>query len=209
MCPGDGGWSGVNGLHDWVMSLLHTDGPIALFLSLTLETLGLPLPGESALIAASAAAAQGVFPIWHVALAAWAGAVLGDNIGYLIGRRAGRAVVIGYGERVGITELRFAIVEEQVRKYGAFLVIAARFVVLARQLNGLVAGTVGMHWARFLVANVFGAALWVGFWTTLAYRVGDSPLVPYLWHHIGKIAVLALPLMVLLVGLAVLKWFRR
>jgi membrane protein DedA with SNARE-associated domain len=84
------------------------------------------------------------------------------------------------------------------------MVVVARFVVLLRQLNGLVAGTTGMRWTSFLAANVVGAALWVGCWTTLAYRFGHSTeIIPYLWHHLGLVAAIAVPLLI-----AALVWLR-
>ena len=87
------------------------------------------------------------------------------------------------------------------------MVVFARFVVLLRQLNGIVAGTTGMHWATFGIANAIGAALWVGVWTTLAYRFGRSAhdFLPFLWHHLHLLAVILVPL--LIVGLGVL-WLR-
>ena len=83
------------------------------------------------------------------------------------------------------------------------MVIAARFVVLLRQMNGLVAGTAGMHWLTFAVSNVIGAAIWVGFWTVLAYNFGHSATVlPFIGRHIGVVAsvLMAVVLLGLLLG---------
>jgi len=168
-------------IKDHLLALVEQYGVIALFFSILLETLGLPLPGESALIASSAAAGAGKLSIWHVVIAAYVAAVLGDNIGYLIGRRYGKTVILRHGERIGITHDKYARAEEITAKYGPLMVIAARFIVLLRQLNGLVAGSTGMHWAKFLIANLIGAALWVGFWATLAFQFGHSvSIVPWI-----------------------------
>ena len=102
-------------------ALIHQYGAAALFLCLTLETLGLPFPGESALILAAGLAGAGKISIWAVAFAAWCGAVLGDNIAYFIGRRYGRAVVTAYGARVGITESRYARVEAVFARFGPLM----------------------------------------------------------------------------------------
>lgn len=193
----------MNWIEGNVLALIHHYGAAALFVSLTLETLGLPLPGESALILASTLAGAGKISIWAVAIAAWCGAVLGDNIAYFIGRRYGRAVVTSYGARFGVTENRYAKVEAVFARYGPLMVIAARFVVLLRQMNGLVAGTAGMHWLAFALSNVVGAALWVGFWTTLAYHFGHSVAVlPFIGRHIGVVAsvLITLALLCVLVG---------
>ena len=95
-----------------------------------------------------------------------------------------------------------------VSRYGPAMVIVARFVVVLRQLNGLVAGTTEMPWPRFLAANVVGAALWVGLWTTLAYRFGrDVDVVPWVWHHLNLAAMVAVPLLVL--AMIALHYHRR
>jgi membrane protein DedA with SNARE-associated domain len=188
----------VTGLIHTFEALLAHYGIAALFLTITFETLGAPLPGESALIAASAAAARGEFPLRDVVLAAFAASVLGDNIGYLIGRKLGRDVLLRHGHRFGITEATMARTEAVTARWGPLMVVVARFVVILRQLNGLVAGSTGMPWPRFLAANLAGAALWVGVWTTLAHRFGhDTRIVPYLWHHLNLVAMVAMPLLIL------------
>jgi membrane protein DedA with SNARE-associated domain len=179
-------------------SLVAEYGVAALFVTITLESLGAPLPGESAVIVASGAAARGAFDIRAVALAAFLGAVLGDNIGYLIGRKLGRETLLRFGKRFGVTEAALAKAEAVTARWGPLMVVVARFVVLLRQLNGLVAGTTRMPWPRFLAANVVGAALWVGAWTTLAFHLGhDTRIVPYLWHHLSLVAMVLVPLLIL------------
>ncbi|TPE52560.1 DedA family protein [Amaricoccus solimangrovi] len=181
-----------------IEGLLAHYGAAALFLVVTLESFGAPLPGESAVIAASAAAAAGKLPLAWVAVATFAGAVLGDNIGYLIGRDLGRPVILRHGARFGVTEGALARVEDIMRRRGPIIVVVARFVALLRQLNGLVAGTTGMPWPRFLAANMLGAALWTGFWVTLAYKLGrEADVLPWIWHHLGLIASVVAPLLIL------------
>jgi membrane protein DedA with SNARE-associated domain len=185
-------------------SLVSAYGLPALFVSVTLEALGAPLPGESAILIASGAAAAGKLDIYAVAATAFVAAVLGDNIGYLLGRKLGRPVITRYGARFGMTDAAFEKVEAVARRRGPLMVVFARFVVVLRQLNGIVAGTTRMPWPIFLVANATGAALWVGVWTTLAYRFGHSTdIVPYLWHHLNRVAMVVLPL-----GLVLLLWLR-
>ncbi len=105
-------------------------------------------------------------------LAAWAGAVLGDNIGYLIGRRLGRAIVLRYGEKIGINADRLNRVEAVFARYGPVTVAFARFVNILRQLNGVVAGMLKMEWKRFLFFNALGGALWVSAWTLAGFYLG-------------------------------------
>jgi membrane protein DedA with SNARE-associated domain len=189
----------MSGLLTAFEHFLSDYGALALFVTVTLEALGAPLPGESAIIAASAAAAAGKLSITWVVLAAFVGSVIGDNIGYLIGRKLGRPVILRHGARFGVTDAALARAEDIVRRRGPFIVVIARFIVLLRQLNGLVAGTTKMPWPRFLAANMVGAALWVGLWTTLAYKLGrrEAEIVPWIWHHLSLVAAIVTPLIIL------------
>ncbi len=177
-------------------------GLIALFVTVFLETVGLPLPGESVLVTTSAIAANGGLNILTVAITGIIAAVAGDNLAYFIGRRFGRELILKHGSRFGVTDERYRKVEEVTQKYGAYIVVIARFVVLLRQLNGLVAGSVNMNWHKFFIANVIGSTLWVLFWTTLSYQFGQNvSLIPTLLHHsslVAAVVVLVLLLMILI-----------
>jgi membrane protein DedA with SNARE-associated domain len=144
----------------------------AVFGAILLEDFGLPLPGEALLISGSVLASQGDMHIVPLLLLAWAGAVLGDNIGYGIGRFAGRHLVLRYGRYVLVTQRRLEYAENFFRKHGGVVVVAARFMEVLRQLNGIIAGIARMQWRRFLLYNVLGAALWVAFWGFLFYETG-------------------------------------
>ncbi|MEU6467156.1 DedA family protein [Streptomyces sp. NPDC046976] len=137
------------------------------------EDFGIPAPGETILLAAGVYAGAGELDIVKVALIAFAAAVVGDNIGYLIGHFGGRAFVHRWGKYVFLTPKRFAAAEDFFARHGGVIVTVARFIEGLRQANGIVAGTSGMHWRRFLAFNALGAALWVGLWTTLAYLAGS------------------------------------
>ncbi len=152
-------------------------GYLAVFLGIFFEDFGLPVPGETLLVTAAAVAGRQALNIWILAGVAWLGAVLGDNVGFLIGHSGGHVLLTRYGRRIGITPARLVKVERFVERYGAPVIVFARFVVVARQLNGVAAGSLGMHWLRFLVCNCLGAALWVGFWGTLAYWLGKKIVV--------------------------------
>ena len=185
-------------LTDTLAAMVGHYGIAGLFASVGLESLGLPLPGETAIVLSAGLAARGDLNILAVVIAAITAAIVGDNIGYLIGRRLGRPVILRYGGRVGITPAVFDRAEAIIRRRGALMVAAARFVVLLRQLNGLVAGTAGMPWRRFLIANIIGAAAWVGVWATVGYRLGAAVyLVPFLLRHLSLVAMIAIPLLIL------------
>lgn len=148
-------------------------GYAAVFLLIMLEDFGVPVPGETALVIGAGAAAAGDLSIWGVVAAALAGAIIGDNIGYLIGHFAGRRVVVRVGSRVGLTHERLGYAEDFFDRYGDGIIIGARFIEILRQLNGIVAGVLGMHWARFLAYNALGAALWVGVWSAVGFYAGE------------------------------------
>lgn len=194
-------------------SLVEQYGALGLFLVVALESIGLPLPGETAIIMASVAAGAGKLDIWLIVPAAIAGAILGDNIGYQIGRRYGRRVLERYGNRVGITHERYLKVESIAERYGAWMVVVARFFVLLRQLNGLTAGSTGMHWLLFFIANAIGAVLWVSLWSMLAYKLGHSvSILPWGWHHlslVGGILTVALIIALVIFGHRISKRLRR
>jgi len=159
----------LRGLEPW----LHHYGVAAVFLILTFESLGIPLPGESLLIVAAILAGRGDISFFGLFFSAWTGAVLGDNIGYLIGRMLGRNLLRRYGRKIGLTAERLRKVEAVFARYGPVTVGFARFLNVLRQLNGVVAGTLEMDWRRFLVFNALGGALWVLVWTIVGFYLGE------------------------------------
>lgn len=164
-------------------------GYIAVVVGILLEDFGLPTPGETLLITGAISASTGALDIYLLLLLAWIGAVIGDNIGYAIGHFGGHHLLLRYGSRIGITSDRLKHVENVFDRYGGWVIVFARFVVILRQFNGIVAGTLGMHWLHFLGLNAIGAALWVAFWGILAYWLGKGVLV-YV-HELHRLAPVA------------------
>jgi membrane protein DedA with SNARE-associated domain len=151
---------------------LHRYGYFAVFAAIFLEDFGVPMPGETLLIAGALLASRGNFDIYFLVITAVCAATLGDNLGYAIGRFGGRRLVLRYGRYVFVTPARLARAERFFQTRGALVVLAARFFEILRQLNGIVAGISGMRWWRFLVYNATGAVLWVGFWSILFFQLG-------------------------------------
>lgn len=160
-------------------------GVLAVTIILALEAIGFPVPGESLLIFSALMASRHEMSLPALLISAWAGSVMGDNLGYLIGRKVGRAAITRYGSKIGLTPARFDMIEAMFKKYGPVTVIFARFVNVLRQLNGVVAGTLGMHWLRFLAYNALGAALWVGFWVLVPYYLGGHHVFAALAQKLG------------------------
>jgi membrane protein DedA with SNARE-associated domain len=161
-------------------------------LVIALESLGAPVPGETLMIALAAAAAAGNFNIRFLFVAIWAGSVLGDNAGYLIGRRWGHRAIDLFGSRVGLTERRYRRMRHSFSRYGTAVVVFARFFVVFRQLNGIMAGSLGLPWWRFLVANMIGAALWAGFWLYAGASVSSRLMSALIGAHKVKLVFIAL-----------------
>ncbi|MFJ4952438.1 DedA family protein [Streptomyces sp. NPDC088760] len=161
------------------------------------EDFGVPAPGETILLAAGVYAGAGRLNVVAVGVIAFVAAVAGDNVGYLIGRAGGRAFVHRWGKYVFLTPKRFEAAEQFFARHGGKIVTVARFVEGLRQANGIIAGTTGMRWRRFLTFNALGAALWVGLWTTLAYLAGSH--ITAIYHEISRYQLYVL----LAVGLAV------
>ena len=180
-------------------------GALAVFLILAIEAIGAPVPGESLLIFASILAGRGEMSLPALLVFAWAGSVLGDNVGYLIGWTLGRKTISKFGARIGLTDTRMKSVEHIFSRYGPVTVLFARFFNILRQLNGIAAGMLGMSWWRFLLFNALGAALWVTTWVFAAsYFANHLVFLATMAHHTEIAAI-----MVVAGCLVALLWFRR
>ncbi len=144
-------------------------GYLAVAAFVFLEDFGVPVPGETILVAAAVYAGAGRLNVVAVAVTAMVAAVLGDNVGFGIGHFGGRPLVLRAGKYVMLTEERLDKAEGWFNRHGGKVVAVARFVEGLRQANGIVAGVTRMHWAKFVAFNALGAALWVTVWTA----VGD------------------------------------
>ncbi len=151
---------------------LNQFGYLAVVGLILIEDFGVPVPGETVLILAAVYAGSGRLNIVLVALFAFCGALLGDNIGFAIGHFGGRQLAERYGRYIFLTPDRLDKTTRFFERHGGKIIIVARFIEGLRQANGIIAGTAGMRWTRFLIFNAIGAALWVGVWTTIGYFSG-------------------------------------
>lgn len=152
--------------------LLEHYGYAAVFLLVLLDNMLVPVPGQTVLIAAAVYAGAGRLNMAAVVILAILAAVVGDWLGYLIGRTGGRAFVHRYGRYLLLPPPRFAKVEAFFTRNGGKVVLFARFIDGLRQANGALAGISGMPWRRFGVYNLLGAVLWVGVWAGIGYGTG-------------------------------------
>ncbi|MEO5950197.1 MAG: DedA family protein [Candidatus Saccharimonadales bacterium] len=152
--------------------IIDSYGYIAVGTLIFVEDFGIPAPGETVLITAAFFAGLGHLNIILVMIIGFLGAVLGDNVGYAIGRYGGRSLVERFGKYVFITPARLDKLGIFFKKYGTKVVVVARFVEGLRQVNGIMAGLSDMRWPKFITFNVIGAALWVGVWGSIGYYGG-------------------------------------
>lgn len=167
-----------------VAPYINQHGYLAVFFLVMLEDFGIPVPGETVLIAAAFfAGVEGHLNIFLVAIFAFIGAVFGDNIGFAIGQYGGHPLIERYGKYVFLTPDRVGKAEAFFNRNGGKVVIIARFIEGLRQLNGLIAGLSDMEWPKFILFNAIGAALWVGLWTVVGY-LGGSHIQTFLRYQL-------------------------
>ncbi len=140
-----------------------------------LESLGIPLPGEIVLVSSALLASQhGDINPYILGASASAGAIIGDSIGYAIGRKGGRPLLAWLGGKFPkhFGDAQIAMAERSFEKWGMWAVFFGRFVALLRIFAGPLAGVLHMPYWKFLIANVFGGILWAGGTTAVIYSVG-------------------------------------
>lgn len=184
-----------------VEGLITSAGYPAVFALVGLESLGIPLPGETVLVLASiyAGTTHRLSP-WLIFAAAAGGAILGDNIGFWIGVTGGYRLARRYGPRVRLDERKLKVARYLFHRQGAKLVFFGRFISVLRAYAAFLAGTNKMRWPRFLVANAAGGIVWAAVYTAAGFFAGGAleRLSATIDLALGGIAVLAVVLGVVL-----------
>ena len=190
-------------------SPLQHYGLWAILALVMIEDFGVPVPGETILIAGAIYAGAGRLNIVAVGVVGFVGAVIGDNIGFAIGHFGGRALALRWGRYVFLTEERLDKAERFFHRHGGKVITIARFIEGLRQANGIIAGISGMHWRRFLAFNALGAALWVGTWVSVGYFAGKH--ITTIYHYITQYSyyVLVAVAVLLVAYIALRLWGRR
>ena len=155
-------------------SLVHDYGLIALFLVVMLESGGVPLPGETALVAAAIFASQGNLDIAEVIAVAAVAAIVGDNIGYWVGRAYGRKLLAWFGPLRRWTDRVLPRSERFFKRHGGKTIFLARFFSVLRVTAAWVAGISRMHWWSFFLWNAAGGICWAALVGLIAYYVGHA-----------------------------------
>jgi membrane protein DedA with SNARE-associated domain len=156
-----------------IAHLIHAYGLLVVGGVIGLESLGIPLPGETALIVASViAGSKHDLNIVAVILTAAGASILGRTFGYFIGREFGYWLLLRYGGYVGVTETRIKLGQYLFLRHGGKIIIVAQFLPVLRTLAGILAGANRMPRGRFMLTNVVGALLWATFFGVAAYYLG-------------------------------------
>jgi membrane protein DedA with SNARE-associated domain len=147
---------------------------VLMFVLLTLESFGLPVPGETALIACSVLASQGSLKIGWVVVVGVLAAIVGDNLGYWAARKGGRPLLERHRLTRTYAEKYLPRGERFFAKHGGKAVFFGRFVAVLRVTAAWIAGLTHMRWWRFLAWNAAGGIVWATLVSVVAYYLGDA-----------------------------------
>lgn len=155
--------------------LIQQYGYLGVAVIVGLESFGIPLPGETTLITAALyAGATHKLNIVGIIVAASAGAIIGDNLGYLLGHWGGYRLLVRYGRYIRLDQAKVKVARYLFKRFGGQVVFFGRFVSILRTYAAFLAGTTRMYWPRFLVFNAAGGILWSTLYGTAAYFLGSQ-----------------------------------
>ncbi|MFF0747064.1 DedA family protein [Streptomyces sp. NPDC004111] len=190
-------------VQEWLETVPAVSIYILVGVVIGVESLGIPLPGEIVLVSSALLASQhGEIDPYILGACATAGAIIGDSIGYAIGRKGGRPLLAWMGGKFPrhCGEAQIAMAERSFQKWGMWAVFFGRFVALLRIFAGPLAGVLRMPYWKFLIANVLGGIVWAGGTTAVIYSVGvvaEAWLKRFSW--LGLVAAVLIGLTSMLV----------
>jgi len=188
-----------------IQELAGQYGYWAVFIGILLENLGIPLPGETITLAGGFLAGSGELNFWLVLGSAIAGAVLGGNFGYLIGRYGGWPLLLRIGKILRISEVKLLEMKQQFSDNAGKTVFIGRFIALLRIFASPLAGIVEMPYIKFMAYNLAGAAAWGSVMVTLSFFAGKVIPLEQLVAWVAQFAVLAL--LIVIVWIIVPFWW--
>jgi len=147
-------------------------GYLAVFVLVCLESAGIPLPGETALVSAAVFAGHGELNIYLVIACAALAAIVGDNAGYWVGREFGFPLIYKYGAAVRVDEGRLKVAQYLFMRHGGKIVFFGRFVAILRAFAAFLAGVNHLPWPRFLLFNALGGIVWATLFGLGGYFLG-------------------------------------
>jgi membrane protein DedA with SNARE-associated domain len=187
-----------------LLHLIGQYGYLVVFFGVMLESAGVPLPGETVLIAAGVLVHRSVLGFGDALFFGILGAVVGDQIGYWVGRLGGRPFVLRWGKYAFITPERLGRAERFFARHGGRAVFLARFITGLRVFGALVAGISRMPWGKFVLYNVLGGTVWATAAVLVGYFLWAS--ISLVEHWVGRASLFLVAAMVLAV---LLRWVYR
>ena len=188
----------------WMHDLIQAYGLWVLFIVVTLESMGVPMPGETALVTTALyAGSTHQIDIISVVLVAATGAIIGDNIGYLIGRSIQLRLLVRYGRYIRLDQARLKVGQYLFRRHGGKIVFFGRFVAFLRTFAAVLAGANRMPWPHFLLMNALGGLCWASIFGGGAYLFGEQ-----IARVAGPVSLLLLVVAIGLVAAGIV-FFRR
>ncbi|MBD1939079.1 DedA family protein [Microcoleus sp. FACHB-68] len=179
-----------------IQEIARQYGYWAVFLGISLENAGIPLPGETITLVGGFLAGSGELNYWFVLASAIGGAVLGDNCGYWIGKWGGWPLMLRLGKIFRFSDEQLQEVRTQFIDNAAKAVFLGRFVALLRIFAGPMAGIAQMPYGKFLLCNTAGATIWAAVMVSLAFFVGRIVPLDQLVAWVAQFAIVALILVV-------------
>lgn len=173
-------------------------GYLAIGILVLLEGLGVPLPGETAVMTTATFAARGALDIVGVAIATSIGTITCATISYWIGRSGGREFLEKYGQWIWLDRKRLAKTERYYEKYGLLTIFFGRYIAPLRAFGGFIAGVARMPFGTFMVANVIGGIVWAVTFTAVGFYFGRNLVALKEW--ILEIILVTALLVVVIVG---------
>ena len=181
---------------DTLQELARLYGYWAVFIGIAIENMGIPLPGETIVIVGGFLAGSGELNYWLVLSSAIAGAILGDNFGYWVGRFGGWQLLVKIGRVFGLQEQQLEQAKDRYSRNAMQAVFFGRFVTLLRIFAGPLAGITQMPYKQFLLCNSGGAAVWATTIVSLSFFLGKIVSLERIVGWTAQIGVVALLLVV-------------
>jgi membrane protein DedA with SNARE-associated domain len=181
---------------DTLQELARLYGYWAVFVGIAIENMGIPLPGETIVIVGGFLAGSGELNYWWVLASAIAGAVLGDNFGYWVGRFGGWQLLVKIGRIFRLQEQQLELAKDRYSKNAVQAVFFGRFVTLLRIFAGPLAGITRMPYKQFLLCNFGGAAVWATTIVSITFFLGKAVSLEQIVGWIAQIGVVALFLVI-------------
>jgi len=195
-------------MSDYFIGLIDRFGYVMVAVFLFVEAIGVPIPGESAVVTAAAYAGRGSLSIIGIIVSACIGTISGGMTAYWIGLRGGNTIISHFGRALRLNAARLEKAHSFFVKHGAKTVLLGRFVALLRSYIGIFAGISHMPWPRFAAYNAGGGVVWVLTFSGIGYFFGVN--LPRLIHDLGRVSLVLALLIALGTGIVFLwRWYNR